>query len=79
MARKPKIERFNESVLSKFQIYNSLFLTLPFDSIRNIFRKLFNDTLVNEILPFFVCETIKGKYWKLFSLVTYEAEMLDGI
>ena len=35
MARKSKIERFNESVLSKFQIYNSLFLTLPFDSIRN--------------------------------------------
>jgi len=35
MARKPKIERFNERVLSKFQIYNSLFLTLPFDSIRN--------------------------------------------
>ncbi len=35
MARKPKIDRFNESVLSKFQIYNSLFLTLPFDSIRN--------------------------------------------
>ena len=35
MARKPKIERFNESVLSKFQIYNSLFLTLPFDYIRN--------------------------------------------
>ena len=35
MARKSKIERFNDSVLSKFQIYNSLFLTLPFDSIRN--------------------------------------------
>ncbi len=35
MARKPKIERFNESILSKFQIYNSLFLTLPFDTIRN--------------------------------------------
>ena len=35
MARKPKIERFNETVLSKFQIYNSLFLTLPFDTIRN--------------------------------------------
>ncbi len=35
MARKPKIDRFNESVLSKFQIYNSLFLTLPFHSIRN--------------------------------------------
>ena len=35
MARKPKIERFTEKVLSKFQIYNSLFLTLPFTSIRN--------------------------------------------
>ena len=35
MARHPKIERFNQNVLSKFQIYNSLFLTLPFDSIRN--------------------------------------------
>ena len=33
MARKTKLERFNEHVLSKFQIYNSLFLTLPFKSI----------------------------------------------
>ena len=45
MARKSKIERFNESVLSKFQIYNSLFLTLPFDSIRNtsVLIPLFTD------------------------------------
>ena len=45
MARKPKIERFNESVLSKFQIYNSLFLTLPFDYIRNtsVLIPLFSD------------------------------------
>ncbi len=35
MARKPKIERFKERVLSKFQIYNSLFLTLPFENIKN--------------------------------------------
>jgi phosphoenolpyruvate carboxylase len=49
MARKPKIERFNESVLSKFQIYNSLFLTLPFDSIRNtsILVPLFADHCKN--------------------------------
>ena len=33
MARKTKLERFNEHVLSKFEIYNSLFLTLPFKSI----------------------------------------------
>ena len=35
MARKTKLERFNEYVLSKFQIYNSLFLTLPFDNVKN--------------------------------------------
>ncbi|WP_438712122.1 phosphoenolpyruvate carboxylase [Aquimarina muelleri] len=35
MARKPKIERFNENVLAKYQIYNSIFITLPFDSISN--------------------------------------------
>ena len=45
MARKPKIERFNEKVLSKFHIYNSLFLTLPFKSIKNtsILLPLFTD------------------------------------
>jgi phosphoenolpyruvate carboxylase len=31
----PKIERFNEEVLSKYNIYNSVFITLPFDSINN--------------------------------------------
>ena len=34
MARKTKLERFNDNVLSKFEIYNSLFLTLPFDSLK---------------------------------------------
>lgn len=34
MARLPKIDRFNERVLSKYQIYNNLFLTLPFESIK---------------------------------------------
>ena len=49
MARKPKIERFKENVLSKFQIYNSLFLTLPFDSIRNtsVLIPLFSDHCKN--------------------------------
>ena len=31
----PKIEAFNQNVLSKYQIYNSLFLTLPFEEITN--------------------------------------------
>lgn len=31
----PKIERFNRDVLSKYHIYNSVFITLPFDSVDN--------------------------------------------
>ena len=48
MPRKPKIDRFNESVLSKYQIYNSIFMTLPFDDIVN----------TGVLLPLFaeVCE-----------------------
>ncbi|OYX83523.1 MAG: phosphoenolpyruvate carboxylase [Flavobacteriales bacterium 32-34-25] len=45
----PKIERFNQNVLSKYNIYNSVFITLPFDSIDN----------TGALLPLFtdVCET----------------------
>ena len=45
MARKPKIERFNEKVLSRFQIYNSLFLTLPLKTIKqtSLLMPLFAD------------------------------------
>ncbi|RZJ68323.1 MAG: phosphoenolpyruvate carboxylase [Flavobacterium sp.] len=44
----PKIERFNRSVLSKYNVYNSVFLTLPFDAIDN----------TGSLLPLFteVCE-----------------------
>jgi len=35
MSGLPKLSRFNENVLSKYQIYNSVFTTLPFDSISN--------------------------------------------
>ena len=31
----PKIERFNQNVASKYNIYNSVFITLPFDEINN--------------------------------------------
>jgi len=43
-----KTERFNQEVLSKYQLYNSLFLTLPFDDINN----------TGVLLPLFaeVCE-----------------------
>ena len=50
MARKPKIERFNEKVLSRFQIYNSLFLTLPFKTIKqtSLLMPLFADHCCNK-------------------------------
>ncbi len=43
-----KIERFNQNVLSKYHVYNSVFLTLPFDAIDN----------TGVLLPLFseVCE-----------------------
>jgi phosphoenolpyruvate carboxylase len=33
MHKQPKQTRFNENVLAKYQIYNSIFMTLPFDTI----------------------------------------------
>jgi phosphoenolpyruvate carboxylase len=35
MAVLPKLTRFNENVLTRYQIYNSIFMTLPFDTISN--------------------------------------------
>lgn len=45
----PKIERFNQDVLSKYHIYNSVFITLPFHSIDN----------TGALLPLFtdICDT----------------------
>ncbi len=33
MSTQPKLTRFNQNVLSKYQIYNSIFMTLPFDAV----------------------------------------------
>ena len=45
----PKIERFNQDVMSKYHIYNSVFITLPFHSIDN----------TGALLPLFtdICDT----------------------
>ncbi|VAW20119.1 Phosphoenolpyruvate carboxylase, partial [hydrothermal vent metagenome] len=49
MHKSPKLIRFNESVLSKFQIYNSIFMTLPFDTITKtgVLLPLFHDVCEN--------------------------------
>lgn len=45
----PKIERFNQNVRSKYHIYNSVFITLPFDSIDNtgVLLPLFSEVCEN--------------------------------
>ena len=46
MATQPKLTRFNQNVLSKYQIYNSIFMTLPFDTITKtgVLLPLFHET-----------------------------------
>ena len=46
MLTQPKLTRFNQNVLSKYQIYNSIFMTLPFDSIAKtgVLLPLFHET-----------------------------------
>ena len=53
MDRIPRLERFNQEVLDKFKIYNSIFITLPFDEISN----------TGAMLPLFE-ETCKKGYEK---------------
>ena len=43
-----KLARFNKEVLSKYQIYNSIFVTLPFERISKtgVLLPLFHETCV---------------------------------
>ncbi len=46
MSVEPKLTRFKQFVLSKYQIYNSIFMTLPFDSVTKtgVLLPLFHET-----------------------------------
>ena len=69
MARKTKLERFNEYVLSKFQIYNSLFLTLPFDNVKNtslflpIFSTFCSDGYKSNLSPSHIIDSFFEKHF----------------
>ena len=69
MARKTKLERFNEYVLSKFQIYNSLFLTLPFDNVKNtslflpIFSTFCSDGYNSNLSPSDIIDSFFEKHF----------------
>lgn len=68
MSVEPKLVRFKQSVLSKFQIYNSIFMTLPFDSITKTgaLLPLFHETcekgFANGDDPTTIVETFFTKY-----------------
>jgi phosphoenolpyruvate carboxylase len=66
----PKIERFNQNVLSKYHIYNSVFITLPFDAIDN----------TGVLLPLFseVCDTGFKNNWSPKKIVDFFAEKYLG-
>ena len=49
MSKQTKLSRFNDSVLAKYQVYNSVFMTLPFDDVSKTgtLLPLFNQTCVD--------------------------------
>jgi phosphoenolpyruvate carboxylase len=62
----PKIERFNQNILSKYQVYNSVFITLPFDAIDN----------TGVLLPLFaeVCDNGYKNNWTPEQIINFFAE-----
>ncbi len=63
-----KIERFNQNVLSKYHVYNSVFLTLPFDSIDNtgvllpLFTEVCEKGFKKQETPIQIVEFFNTKY-----------------
>ncbi|MDP5098055.1 MAG: phosphoenolpyruvate carboxylase [Flavobacterium sp.] len=64
----PKIERFNQNVASKYNIYNSVFITLPFDEINNtgvllpLFSEVCENGFKNNQSPEEIFDTFVSKY-----------------
>jgi len=64
----PKIERFNQDVLSKYLVYNSVFLTLPFDAIDNtgvllpLFTEVCEKGFKNQETPKQIVDFFAAKY-----------------
>jgi len=64
----PKIERFNQNVLSKYHIYNSVFITLPFDAIDNtgvllpLFSEVCDNGFKNSLSPVEIVDSFSQKY-----------------
>jgi phosphoenolpyruvate carboxylase len=68
MSTQPKLKRFSQQVLSKYRIYNSIFMTLPFDTITKTgaLLPLFHETcekgFKNNENPTVIVDTFFKKY-----------------
>lgn len=68
MSVQPKLVRFDQNVLSKYRIYNSIFMTLPFDAVTKtgVLLPLFHETCVKGFQagddPTIIVETFFEKY-----------------
>jgi phosphoenolpyruvate carboxylase len=68
MSIQPKLVRFNQNVLSKYRIYNSIFMTLPFDAVTKtgVLLPLFHETCVKGFQagddPTTIVDTFFKKY-----------------
>lgn len=68
MSVEPKLVRFKQNVLSKYQIYNSIFMTLPFDAVTKtgVLLPLFHETckkgFANGDDPTIIVDTFFKKY-----------------
>jgi phosphoenolpyruvate carboxylase len=64
----PKIERFQQNVVSKYAIYNSVFITLPFDAIDNtgvllpLFSEVCDSGFKNQMSPIAIVDSFSKKY-----------------
>lgn len=68
MSIQPKLERFNQYVFSRYNIYNSIFITLPFDKISNtgvllpLFAEVCEEGFRKEMTPVEIVDLFFKKY-----------------
>ncbi len=68
MHREPRLDRFNDNVLAKYQVYNSIFLTLPYDEIKKtgallpLFQEICEAGFKNNENPSEIVERFFDKY-----------------
>ena len=79
MHKQPKLTRFQENVLSKYQIYNSIFMTLPFDTITKtgVLLPLFHEICKNGFSSKLSPTEIVENFFKTYQQNPSEEEKIN--